>query len=161
MTHRLGSEKDRNAVYDLYMDETGNPYLTYDHMEAKDFIPIYDEVLKTGTLYVTEDNEEIIATYRLIPKSNRQAHIIYLGGFTIKKTLQGKGLGKQILEHIKKTVLPNGKTRIELTVDVNNSGAIALYTKTGFVTEGRIKNSYKRGDTNEYYDELLMAVILD
>src|SRR5882724_7912194 len=97
MIYRLASEKDFNAVYDLYMDKTANPYLTYDPMSKETFKPIYAGLLKTETLYVVETDHNIIATYRLIGKSDRQAHTYYLGGLTIKNTMQGKGLGKEIL----------------------------------------------------------------
>jgi len=53
------------------------------------------------------------------------------------------------------------KTRIELTVDVDNIAAIGLYKKAGFETEGTLRQSYKLSRTNQYYDEYLMAVILD
>jgi RimJ/RimL family protein N-acetyltransferase len=161
MLHRLATEKDFGTVYELYMDETANPYLTYDPMDQKDFAGIYAAVLQTGSLYVVEQDGEVIGTYRIISKENRQVHTIYLGGFNVKKTFQGKGLGAQIIEHIKKAAMENGKTRIELTVDINNSAAIALYKKTGFAIEGQIKKSYRRNTTNEYYDEFLMGIILD
>ena len=53
-----------------------------------------------------------------------------------------------------------GKTRIELTVDIENKPAIKLYEKIGFVIEGRVRNSYKRFPENRYLDEYLMGLIL-
>jgi RimJ/RimL family protein N-acetyltransferase len=159
MFHRLADNSDFDTVYDLYMDEKANPYLTYDLMSRDQFRPIFDSVLKSQTLYVAERDEEIIGTYRLISKSDRQKHTVYIGGFTIKQSLQGQGLGSKLLSFIKSECAAQGKTRIELTVDVNNAGAIALYKKMGFVEEGVLKNSYKLNSTNQYYDEYLMAYI--
>jgi RimJ/RimL family protein N-acetyltransferase len=160
MIYHLASEKDFNAVYDLYMDESSNPYLTYDPMSREAFQSIYNGLLKTETLYVVEKDNEIIATYRLIPKSDRQAHTYYLGGFAIRKKMQGQGLGKEILSAIKKSAIEKGKKRIELTVDINNMPAIALYEKMGFLIEGVVRKSYRVAATGEYYDEFLMALIL-
>lgn len=160
MIHRLASPEDFDSIYDLYMEESANPYLTYDPMAKLEFTAIYNQLLKTETVFVVEDESEIIATYRLIPKTDRQAHTVYLGGFTIKKEWQGKGYGAKILLHIKAYAIEQGKKRIELTVDINNAGAIALYKKTGFEIEGQIRKSYRRSDTNKYYDEYLMGVLL-
>ena len=160
MIYRLASHRDFESIYDLYMEESANPYLTYDPMSKQDFTSIYNQLLKTETIFVVENEREIIATYRLIPKTDRQAHTIYLGSFTIKKDFQGKGFGKKILEYIKAYASERHKIRIELTVDINNAGAIALYKKTGFEVEGLIKKSYRLSTTNDYYDEYLMAVLL-
>jgi putative acetyltransferase len=160
MLHRLASSRDFDSIYDLYMEESANPYLTYDPMSKEDFTSIYNRLLKTETLFVVENEGAIIATYRLIPKTDRQAHTVYLGSFTISKNLQGRGFGKKILDHIKTYAAEQNKIRIELTVDINNAGAIALYKKSGFDVEGLVRKSYRLNTTNEYYDEYLMAVLL-
>ena len=161
MVHRLAKANDFKAVYDLYMDEYANAYLTYDPMSKEAFKPIYESVLSTQTLYVVEQNGEVVATYRLIPKTDRQKHTVYLGGFTIKDTSRRKGLASQILSEIKAHCQENKKIRMELTVDVDNMAAIALYKKAGFETEGIVKKSYRLSKTNRFYDEYLMALLLD
>lgn len=158
--YRLALDKDVDILYDLYMDDVSNPYLTYDHMDKNEFERIYHELLPTKTLYVVEADDKVIASYRLIPKSDRQAHTIYLGGFVVNHSLKGKGLGSKILEHIKNMATTEGVKRIELTVDLENEGAIRLYSKTGFVIEGHIRKSYKRSSTERYYDEYLMGLLL-
>lgn len=160
LVHRLASLQDLNAVYDLYMDESSNSYLTYDPMDRPEFRKIYDELLKTETLFVVEENGEIIATYRLIPKENRQAHTVYLGGFVIKSGLKGRGIGTRVLTHVKNNAASEGIKRIELTVDLKNEPAINLYKKIGFEIEGIVRMSYKLKATGQYYDEYLMGLIL-
>lgn len=158
--YRMATKTDREVVYDLYMEPSGNPYLTYDPMSREDFPPLFEKLLATETLYIVEENKAIIGTYRLIPKTDRQAHTVYLGSFTIAKSKQGRGLGLQVINHIMAYLKELGKSRLELTVDVDNAAAIALYKKAGMEIEGRIRNSYRRSDTNQYYDEYLMAVLL-
>lgn len=160
MIHRLASPQDFPVVYDLYMEKSANPYLTYDPMSKEDFIILYNKLLETETVFVAENEDEIIATYRLISKTDRQSHTIYLGSFTIKNDWQGKGFGKNILDHIKVCAAEQQKVRIELTVDINNAAAIALYKRSGFEIEGVVKKSYRLSATNEYYDEYLMAALL-
>ena len=161
MLHRLANTKDFNAVYDMYMDDYANAYLTYDPMSKETFQPIYESLLKTDTLYVVENDGEVMATYRLIPKTDRQQYTIYLGGITIKDTSRGKGFGSQILSSIQQRCHENNKVRIELTVDVDNMPAISLYKKMGFVIEGTVRKSYKRSSSNRFYDEYLMAYIIE
>lgn len=151
---------DFDFVYAIYMDEEANPYLTYDTMEREAFKKVYDALLHTNTLFIAEDANDRIGTYRLIPKENRQAHCLYLGSFGINPSIKGKGFGFQILETIKHDSKKQGYLRLELTVDVNNERAIRAYKKAGFEVEGRIRKSYKLASTGEYYDEYLMAVLL-
>jgi len=160
MHHRLAANKDFDFIYNIYMDEYSNPYLTYDPMEKEEFEKIYAELLATNTLYVVEENNHTVSTYRLIPKYYRQAHCVYLGSFGIRHSLKGKGYGFKILEGIKQNVQQNGQSRIELTVDVNNEAAINLYKKAGFEIEGTIRNSYRLSATSRFYDEYAMAVLL-
>ena len=161
MIHRLAADPDFEVVFHLYMDKRSNPYLTYDIMSKDDFREEYRSLLKTGTLYVVETEAGIVSTYRLIPKANRQAHIVYLGGFTIAPSFQGKGFGLKILEEIKRKIISDGKIRIELTVDVDNERAISLYKRAGFEIEGRVKKSYRLSATGLYYDEFLMGYTIN
>lgn len=67
-----------------------------------------------------------------------------LGDLTIAvhPDFQGKGLGKQIFTHLLdliKTTRPD-ILRVELFTQSSNERAIALYTKLGFVPEGRFEN---------------------
>ncbi|HYH15393.1 MAG TPA: GNAT family N-acetyltransferase [Flavisolibacter sp.] len=151
---------DFDFVYDIYMDEEANPYLTFDPMEREAFKQLYNSLLQTNTLYIAEDGADRVGTYRLIPKENRQAHCLYLGSFGVKPSIKGKGYGYQILETIKQDSREQGYLRLELTVDVKNDRAIKAYEKAGFEIEGRIRKSYKLAATGEYYDEYLMAVLL-
>src|SRR5829696_4238860 len=98
MQHRLATPGDFDFIYHVYMDEGANPYLTYDPMERAAFIPIYEELLASHTLYVAEEGGQSIATYRLIPKTYRQAHCAYLGSFGIDPRWKGKGYGFKVLE---------------------------------------------------------------
>jgi RimJ/RimL family protein N-acetyltransferase len=160
-SHRLAIEKDFHAIYDLYMDEKSNRFLTYDPMEKKEFETIYNELLGTKTLYIAEIDNEVVASYRLIRKTNRESGTVYLGGFVVKNSLQSKGVGAKILSHIKDALRPQDIKRIELTVNIDNEGGIRFYKKHGFEVEGHIKNSYKLSSTGNYYDEYIMAFIFD
>jgi len=159
MLHRFATKQDFDPVYDLYMNEVSNPYLTYDSMGKNDFEIIYQDLLKTNTLFVSENATKVVGTYRLIPKTDRQAHTLYLGGFAVKASAKGKGVGTEMLSGIQQKAIEESKKRIELTVSPENIAAVHLYKKCGFKIEGTIRMSYKLSSTGKYYDEYLMAWI--
>lgn len=159
MITRLAGNEDIQCIYDLYMEPDANPYLTYDPMPMKDFIPIFKELLDSQTLFVSEIDNEIVASFRLIPKLYRQSHVCYLGSFVVKKNKNGKGIGTSVINEIIHYAKEHGKSRIELTVDLHNLPAIHLYKKAGFEIEGIVRNSYRLKSTGKFYNELLMAYV--
>lgn len=159
LQYRLAEARDLDAVYELYMDKESNPFLTYDPMGKEAFQKIFEGLLPAQTVFVAAAGGEVIATYRLISKTDRQQHTWYLGGFSIKSSWKGKGMGTKVLQHIREAAIAAGKKRIELTVDIHNTAAIRLYEKMGFEKEGYIRKSYLMA--GRFYDEHLMAVILD
>lgn len=160
LSYHLASIEDLEPVYDLYMDESSNPFLTYDVMEMGAFKSIYTELLVTKTLYVAVLENGVAGSYRLIQKAHRESDTLYLGGFVVKSAYKGKGLGTKILLHIKEEAVIKGMKRIELTVDLYNTPAINLYKKVGFEIEGHIRMGYKLSSSHNYLDEYLMGLIL-
>ena len=156
---RNAIQDDREKIFEMYMDEKANPYLTFDPMTVEAFIPIFNELLATQTLFVATENDRLAGTFRLIPKLYRQSHIIYLGSFVIHSGFQGRGIGSACMNFIKAYSLANGFKRIELTVDINNDLAIHLYKKSGFEIEGVVRKNYRLQSTGQYYDEYLMALL--
>jgi putative acetyltransferase len=159
MIHRPANKEDFEIIYTMYMEPSANPYLTFDPMEREAFQPVYDLLLAEKNLYAVEEAGRVIATYKLIPKTWRQRHTLYLGSFAVLKAEQGKGFGKRILERIIADSFAGNCNRIELTVDLNNEGALSLYSKSGFAIEGILRKSYTRSDTDAYFDEYLMAIV--
>lgn len=161
LNYRHAKTKDFESVFNLYMEDTANQFLTFDPMPLQEFSPIYNSMLHEGNLFVVEFGEEVIATYRLIQKTHRQSHIAYLGGFTVKRSHTGKGFGFAILDQLKTIAKEKSCKRIELTVDTENNTAINLYRKVGFEIEGKLKNNYRLSSTGGYYDEYIMALLLE
>ena len=160
MIHRLASKEDFHFIYRVYMDKSSNPYLTYDPMNEEAFQTVFDQLLSTVSVFVVWEGESPVGTYRLIPKENRQRHCVYIGSFGVSPERKVRGYGFTILEELKEILKKEGRSRLELTVDVNNAAAIRLYAKAGFEMEGRLRNSYKLASGSRFYDEYLMAVLL-
>jgi RimJ/RimL family protein N-acetyltransferase len=160
LNYRLAESKDLQRVFDLYMDPLANAFLTFDAMDLKEFVSVYEGMLKQKNLFVVMLENNIVATYRLISKTHRQSHVLYLGGFTVDTASKGRGIGFEILKHIKNEARANSFGRIELTVDTENRGAISLYRKVGFEIEGKLRNNYRLACTGKFYDEYIMGLLL-
>lgn len=83
--------------------------------------------------------------YRLFCKENPgygfvSEHIPELG-IAIEKEYRGKGLGKKLMNSIIEEAKNNGFDELSLSVDANNSNAIQLYDKIGFIQVGRDETS--------------------
>lgn len=57
-------------------------------------------------------------------------------GMTLHPDWQGCGLGRRLIDHQIRSAIERGARRLELGVWVDNTRAIALYERVGFVSEG-------------------------
>ncbi len=112
----------------------------------------------SGIYVVVEETGIILGHAFLEPhKLAVTAHVVVLTT-AIHKGHQGKGLGKMLMQYLIEWAKLNSKIeKIELQVRSSNSRAIALYTKLGFVEEGRKIKRLKYGP-NEYLDDVYMAL---
>ena len=78
-----------------------------------------------------------IHCYQYEPKIFK--HILAELTLAVHPGFQGQGLGKKIFSHLLQTITSNRPDilRVELCTQESNARAIALYTKIGFVPEGR------------------------
>ena len=67
-------------------------------------------------------------------RRNQHVASIVIG---ILHAYQGQGIGTRLIQTLEIWAAASGVRRLELTVMVHNRAAQALYTKLGFVTEGR------------------------
>ena len=80
-------------------------------------------------------------------------------GIAIRKSEWGQGLGKKILSELISFAKQAGYEFLELEVAADNSTAVKLYERMGFVVYGERPRSLKLKSGN-YYDELLMVLNL-
>ena len=76
-------------------------------------------------------------------------------GMGIVSAYRGRGLGRRLLEATLRAARDAGIERVELSVHADNSRAIALYEKVGFVREGLARNSVRID--GRYKDAIHMA----
>ncbi len=157
---RKATPQDFEALYETYMDGGNNPFMLWEIMDKESFLPIVREMVAAGDLYVYEVDGEVAAVYRLTRKHHRLSHVAYLGSFAVHPRFKGRALGTQVMSEIINGLRAKGVTRLELLVVSDNRKAIEFYKKLGFEVEGVLKHVLKRAASDDYVDELAMALIL-
>lgn len=93
--------------------------------------------------YILSENEQDIGYVGLL-KILDEAEILRIA---IKKDMQDKGYGKNLLNLVVEQLKSQGINKIYLEVSEKNSTAIKLYETLGFVRVGKRKDYYKDGAT--------------
>jgi len=102
---------------------------------------------------------EVVGWCEVLPKTwPIYAHTGVLG-VALLPALRGQGIGGRLIVRALEAAHAFGLSRVELTVRENNKGAIALYKKLGFVTEGLKRNALKID--GEYENQVLMALLFE
>lgn len=111
-----------------------------------------------SVLLVAEVDEQIVGMldFHGHPEPQR-AHA---GEFGMSSTKQwrGRGVGTRLLERLLEWAREQHLRRVELRVLSNNAGAIRLYERFGFVTEGRQTDAVRVDDG--YVDIIFMVKLL-
>lgn len=81
-------------------------------------------------ILVARENGQLIGSCELIV--DHEASELYFGMFTIKPTLQNKGIGKVFLQHVEKTAQEWKLGKIKMTVITIRTELIEYYKRRGF-----------------------------
>ena len=114
-----------------------------------------------GLYVVAESVDGKIVGHALLDPIGLQSlsHIVRLT-IVIHPGSEGKGVGSILMEKIVTWARQaNGVEKIELLVRAQNSRAIHLYKKFGFVEEGRLRNRIKLNE-GKYIDDLAMGLMI-
>lgn len=160
---RSASMNDFDFIYRLYMHPEVNPFLLYEPMDADSFIPIFEELLADGVLYIfnASDGDSALPTgmFKLIQLKHRTSHIAYLGGVAIDPSFAGNGYGIRMMQEILALAASKNIRRLELSTGVNNLRAATLYEKCGFEREGILRHFTYLKHEDRYIDEVLMSYL--
>ncbi len=117
-----------NSIVDLqlFIDNAGNSLDTFRYFKLRPLSCIQSHIC---TLLLYENNLPI--GYGHLDHENG---IVWLG-ICISQFHKGKGLGKLMMTELVENARLNIVSRLQLTVDCDNVGAINLYHKFGFVTQ--------------------------
>ena len=154
---RKATPEDFDFVYGLYMHPEVNPFLLYEMMNAEQFKPIFDELLRKNAKYIFEQEGAAIGMFKLVPNVYRAGHIVYLGGLAIHPAYGGKGYGSRMMKEIVQYVEQEGFLRIDLSVSVINPRAQRLYENAGFEKEGILRKYNHLASEGKFLDEVMMS----
>lgn len=98
-------------------------------------------LIKNGLVLVLYEDDKIIGVSEFIRNFDNYSNI-YLYGFFILPTYQGKGYGSMLMERSIEYLKRNAIDYISLTVNPNNFKAIKFYLKNKFVKTKFLKNEY-------------------
>lgn len=158
---RRAGAADFEGVYSLYMDSGNNPYLIFDSMPPDEFRAVFEELINDRELHVYEEDGKIVGALTVARGTLRMSHVASLGTIAVHHDSHGTGVGAAFLSQILAQLASEGIHRVELTVDIDNPGAIAFYEGLGFCREGLMHDYVKRDGENGYVDNLMMATILE
>ncbi|CAM4913715.1 unnamed protein product [Rotaria socialis] len=160
---RLGTENDFDALYPIYMHPTVNPYLNFEMMSKEEFLPLFHELITSGTLYVYENDDGQVAATCIVCRSQRRfSHVICLTTFATNPKFQRKGFGTKLIQKLIEELTKDERIkRIELYAEVDNEIGLNFYKKLGFQVEGCLRKSYKRMQDDHPIDELVLAMVFD
>ncbi len=160
---RLGTEKDFDALYPIYMHPTVNPYLSFEIMSQEEFLPVFNDLLASGNLYIYENSDgQVLATCIVCRLNRRSAHTICLTTLATNPNFQRQGIGTKFLRELINEIRKDEEIkRIELYAEVDNEIALNFYKKLGFQVEGCLRKYFKRAKENDFVDELVLALIFD
>ena len=111
-----------------------------------------------GVTFCCEAGGELIGVAfgsRGAAKRRRHALHLVIG---VVQAWTGKGVGRRLMEALEAWARSRDVHRLELTVNVRNHRALALYEKLGFEREGVKRHSMRI--EGEYVDELYMSKLL-
>lgn len=118
----------------------------------------YEKGLAIVAVIKEKNKERIIASASL--QFNPQEALQHKAelGITVHDNYQNLGIGTVLLNHMLNIARKKQLRKISLIVDIDNTRAIHLYTKTGFTIEGKLRQDiYIKGD---YKDTYKMAILL-
>ncbi|MEO6278815.1 GNAT family N-acetyltransferase [Roseateles sp.] len=152
---------DLKHVFSIYSHPAVVPYLTYDPMEESAFVPIFDELLRSGTFWIWELDGAIAGFYRTTRYPGRVSHVAQLGTLAVDPRLHGRGVGRAMIDDAIRHLRSDGIRRVELYAESDNQPALAFYKRLGFVHEGTLRAFYKRSHEAHYVDEYVLGLLLD
>ncbi|MFJ5964541.1 GNAT family N-acetyltransferase [Bacillus sp. NPDC093026] len=101
--------------------------------------------VQSGSCYVAIHEQDIIGVYVLSPTSK---DIVEIMNIAVKEAWQGRGIGKQLVNHAISEVKKTGAQSIEIGTGNSSIAQLAIYQKCGFRM-----TSIERDFFLKHYDE--------
>ncbi|WP_163831830.1 GNAT family N-acetyltransferase [Spartinivicinus ruber] len=154
---RKAEVTDIEDLYEIYSDESVAPNMGFDPCSRQEFDEIYLELISGGELIVEEGSMGIEVVCKVIRRTRRLNHSVYIGSLAVNPKFQGKGIGKKFFSELLSKLKGEGYTRIELLVASDNQRALSFFRSFGFEIEGTLRNYFSRAGSEKLFNENIMA----
>lgn len=120
------------------------------NMEETSFSDLYPKGLLKAFfylpgVYIVASSKEAVIGYAIgIIRYEKLGHIVSVA---VNESRRRKGVGQRLMEEIIGRLCSMGIKRIRIEVRESNLPAIKLYSKLGFMEEGKIKKYYSDGES--------------
>ena len=113
------------------------------------------EYLKRGFCYITEEKDQVIGVYVLLPTKEASIELVNLA---IAEIYQGKGLGKKLVMHAVEEARKLGYKKMEVGTGNSSIGQLALYQKCGFRITHIDKDFFLENYEDEIYENGIQCI---
>ena len=140
-------------------DYRANAFGSVHHLEASKPIEAHVERLKSSLVLGASENGKVIGVIGLKQEDGpKEAHKGFVWGFYVEPDYRKRGVGAALISAVL-TASRRIVEQVTLSVVADNTAAITLYERFGFVPYGLEPRALKTQDG--YSDELLMVLFLD
>jgi GNAT superfamily N-acetyltransferase len=116
---------------------------------------LVQEYLMRGQCFVAEADDKIIGEYVLLPTRPETVEIVNIA---VDESYQGKGIGKQLVNHAIQQAKLLGCKTIEIGTGNSGVGQLALYQKCGFRMTGIDRDFFIRHYSEEIFENGIQVV---
>ena len=133
-----------NSKSDSWWRDYVGPFV---YQDSHQMVLVYDEDQLVGFSGLVFDNRE------------RKSHVGSVVWFFVDETYRGKGIGKELLQHVIQLAKDHEIEKLSLMVNENQSIALQIYKKYGFEEAGKLKKEIKID--GKHYDIFILERFLD
>ena len=108
---------------------------------ADESLELVEEYIQRGQCFVAEADHIIIGEYVLLPTRPATVELVNIA---VNESWQGRGIGKQLVNHAVQHARILGYQTIEIGTGNSGFGQLALYQKCGFRMVGIDRDFYVR-----------------
>lgn len=121
-------------VHELHVNWRPDLFLSVDEVISKEN---FEEMIQSKEIFIAKIQDEIVGyiTFNIKEKNNssmRYRKQLQIEAICVDEKNRGKGIGTELLKHIKEFGKENNCTDLYLTVNKENENAIKVYEEFGF-----------------------------
>ena len=143
MNFRLAEEKDLENVKNVFREIVSDMYARGLYIWDDVFpVEFFAGDIEKKCLYILEDGETVVSAFSLHESCEGESHVrwrmgakkcFYLGRFGVNVNYHRRGLAREMLRHAVGLAREKGADALRLFVVDENTPAICLYEKHGFI----------------------------